>query len=65
MHENCKNSQFPALIILKITENAVFYFKVLNKIYFNYKSPSACAFAVSQAIGRDDAVDPRWTIEGC
>jgi hypothetical protein len=28
-----QNGQFPALIILKITENSVFYFKVLNKIY--------------------------------
>jgi hypothetical protein len=29
----CQNSRFPTLIDLKIAKNAVFYLKVLNKIY--------------------------------
>ncbi len=32
--KRCQNGQFPSLIDLKIAENAVFYLKVLNKIYF-------------------------------
>jgi hypothetical protein len=34
MYKNsAKNGWFPALTAFKITENAVFYLKVLNKIY--------------------------------
>jgi hypothetical protein len=30
---NTKNRLFPAVVDIKITENAVFYSKILNKIY--------------------------------
>ncbi len=30
------NSQFPALFAVKITENAIFFLKVFNKMYSQY-----------------------------